>query len=75
MTRNITLAVPDDLGDKMHEHKEIRWSEVARQAIEKKVRDLEVLEKIAGKSHLTKEDAERLSRKINSNVARKLGLR
>jgi len=30
---NITLAIPDDIYRKMKKHKEIKWSEIARQAI------------------------------------------
>ena len=71
MAKNITLSVSEELGKKMEHHKEIRWSEVARQAIEKKINDLEFLEKVVGKSRLTKEDAEKLSKKINKNVSKK----
>lgn len=34
---NITMAIPDDLYRKMKLMKEIRWSEVSRTAIEKKI--------------------------------------
>ena len=34
---NITMAIPDDLYRKMKLMKEIRWSEVSRMAIEKKI--------------------------------------
>jgi len=34
---NITLAIPDELYRKMKLMKEIRWSEVSRDAIEKKI--------------------------------------
>ena len=75
MTRNITLSVSDELSEKMKEHKDVKWSEVARQAIEKRITDLETLEKIAQKSHLTKRETEELSRKIDRKIAKKLGLR
>jgi hypothetical protein len=39
---NITLSVPDDLHKRMKLMREIRWSEVVRRAIEKKV-DAELL--------------------------------
>ncbi len=51
---------------------EIRWSEVARKAIEKKVEDLELLEKLASKSKLAQKDAEEISWKINEKVAKRL---
>ena len=34
---NITMAIPDELHAKMKLMKEIRWSEVSRVAIEKKI--------------------------------------
>ncbi len=36
--------------------------------------DLEIIEKLTAKSKLTKKDVLELSRKINNNVSRKLGL-
>lgn len=68
---NMTLAIPDELHNKMKEFSEIRWSEVARKAIEQKVNDLEVMNKIASKSKLTKKDVEELSKKINNASTRK----
>jgi len=44
---NMTLALPDELTKKMKEFPEIRWSEVARRAIEKRVSDLEIMNRIA----------------------------
>jgi predicted CopG family antitoxin len=37
----ITVKVPDELYEKMKRHREINWSEVIRQAIEKKINELE----------------------------------
>lgn len=68
---NMTLAIPDELHNKMKEFSEIRWSEVARKAIEQRVNDLEVMNKIASKSKLTKKDVEELSKKINNASTRK----
>ncbi|MFH1774669.1 MAG: hypothetical protein ABH874_06910 [Methanobacteriota archaeon] len=45
---------------------------MARKAIEKKVEDLEMLEKLTSKSKLTQRDAEEISRKINEKVAKRL---
>ena len=36
MARNMTMAIPDKTFDVMKRHPEIRWTEVARQAIERK---------------------------------------
>ena len=69
---NMTLALNDNLHKRMQHFSEIRWSEVARKAIEKKVHDLELLEKLTSESKLTEKDVEELSDIINSNVAKKL---
>ena len=66
---NMTLAIPDELRKKMEKFSEIRWSEVARQAIEQRVNDLEVMNKIASKSKLTKKDVEEISKKIKRAAA------
>ena len=33
---NMTLAIPKEIHKKMKEHSEIKWTEVAREAIQKK---------------------------------------
>lgn len=38
---NMTMAIPEQLHKVMKKHTEIKWTEVARQAIEKKARELE----------------------------------
>ena len=69
---NITLSIPDDLKKKMEKHSEIKWSQVARNAIEKRINDLELLKKLTSKSKLTEEDVEEISKIINKEVARKV---
>ena len=69
---NITLSIPDDLKKKMEKHSEIKWSQVARNAIEKRINDLELLEKLTSKSKLTEEDVGKISKIINKEVARKV---
>ena len=71
---NITLMVPEELQRRMRKHNEIRWSEVIRKAIEKKINDLELLEKMTTKSKLTESDALEISKKIDASVAKELGL-
>lgn len=38
---NMTLAIPKEMHTKMKQHKEIKWTEVAREAIQKKLTILE----------------------------------
>ena len=46
---NITLSVSEELHKKMKGFSEIRWSEIARKAIEQRINDLETMERIASK--------------------------
>jgi len=71
---NITLSLPADLHKMMKKHDEIRWSSVVRKTIEKKLRDLELLDKLTSKSRLTEKDAEEISLLINKDIAKQLGL-
>ena len=72
---NITLALEDDLHEKMKKHSEIRWSEVARRSIRKKVEMLDAMDKIASKSKLTKKDVDEISRKIKMETFEDLNKR
>lgn len=69
---NITLAVRDELREAMKKHPEIRWSEIARQAIEEKIRELEMLDSLAAKSRLTEKDVQELGKVIKRAVAKKV---
>jgi len=40
---NLTLSISKDTFEKMKEHSDFRWSEVARKAIEEKIEDAELL--------------------------------
>ena len=68
----MTLSIPEDLFRKMKTFREIRWSEIERQAIEKRVNDLEIMNRIASKSRLTEKDVVELSKKINASAAKRL---
>ena len=70
----MTLAIPEDLHEIMRKHSEIKWSEVARQAISEKARKLELMDKLLAKSELTEEDALEIGRKINRGIAKRHGL-
>ncbi|HLD33213.1 MAG TPA: hypothetical protein VJB66_00710 [Candidatus Nanoarchaeia archaeon] len=71
---NMTLALPDELQEKMRKHSEIRWSEVVRKSIAQRIELLEMIDKIAKKSKLTQKDVDEISRKIKREVAREHGL-
>ncbi len=69
---NMTLAIPDELAKRMKTFSEIRWSEIARQAFEKRVNDLEIMNNIASKSKLTQKDVDEISKRIKRSSASKL---
>ncbi|MBI4173911.1 MAG: hypothetical protein HY519_04285 [Candidatus Aenigmarchaeota archaeon] len=69
---NVTLAIPKELRRKMKAHSEIKWSEVARRAIAEKIEDLEAMDRIVGKSRLTRQAAAEIAQKVDSETAKKL---
>lgn len=71
---NMTLSLPEDLHEIMRKYKEIKWSEIARQALWEKARKLELMDKLLSKSKLTEEDALEIGRKVNKEIAKKHGL-
>jgi len=70
---NMTLAIPEELHKIMKKHKEIKWTEIARQAMWEQARKLELLDSILSKSELTEKDALELGKKIKHQIAAKHG--
>jgi len=68
---NMTLAIPDELHRLMRKHKEVRWSEVAREALWDKVRKLELMDEILSKSKLTEKDSIKIGRMINKGISKR----
>jgi len=71
MMTNLTLSVPDDLYEEMKKHPEIRWSEVARQALAKKLDDLRRLDAMLSGSKLTDGDVENVAKSVKEGVWKK----
>ena len=67
----MSVSVPDKLREKMGQMDEVNWSAVARKAFEQKVKEVDILQKIANKSKLTEKDAQILGNKINKSIAKK----
>ena len=63
---NLTLSVTDKTKERMDSHPSIRWSNVVRSLIEKKLDDFEEAERLAQKSRLTQKDFEPILKKIES---------
>ena len=71
---NMTLSIPDELHKKMKKMSEIRWSEVARRAIEQRISDLEEMNRITSKSKMNQKDVEEIGEKIKIGIAKKHGI-
>ena len=67
---NITLSLPEDIYRIVKEHKEIRWSEIARRAIEEYARKLALLDALTENSELTEEDIMLIDEKIKESIFR-----
>ena len=65
---NMTLSIPEALHKEIKAHTEIKWSEVARQAFEKKVKELHCMDVILQKSTLTQEDANEIGHKLKREI-------
>ncbi len=72
---NMTLAVPEDLHQIMQKHKEIKWSEVARQAMWAKAKKFELMDHILSKSKFTEKDSLEIGRKLNIEIAKRHNLK
>ena len=68
---NMTLSIPEELHKEMNIHSEIRWSDVARQAFERKVRELHWMDKVLEKSSLTERDAEEIGHKLKREIRKR----
>ncbi len=68
---NMTLSVSEELHKEMTAHTEIKWSDVARQAFEKKVRELHWMDKLVENSAFTAEDADEIGHKVKSEILKR----
>jgi len=67
---NLTLSIPNDTKKRMAAHASVRWSNVVRTIIERKLDDFEEAERLAQKSRLTRKDVDRLSAKVDAAMGR-----
>jgi len=71
---NITLAIPDSLHKRLRKHSEVRWSEVIRKILEKKLEDLKIMDEIVENSKFSLGDVEDIGDKIKLGIAKRHGL-
>ncbi|MCX6700224.1 MAG: hypothetical protein NTV68_09885 [Methanomicrobiales archaeon] len=65
---NMTLSLPEDTYRIVKNHKEIRWSEIARRAIEDYAKKIALMNEITAQSELTEDDSMAIDKKIKSGV-------
>ncbi|MFH1394041.1 MAG: hypothetical protein ABII71_01510 [Candidatus Micrarchaeota archaeon] len=68
---NMTLSVPEELYKEMMAHSELKWSDVARQAFEKKVRELHWMDEVLKNSKMTEEDAEKIGHNVKAKMRKR----
>ena len=68
---NMTLAIPEKLHKEMALHSELKWSDVARQAFERKIIELHWTDKLLNKSTLTEKDADEIGHKIKHEIRKR----
>ena len=61
---NVTLAVSEELHKIMKRHPEIKWSEVARQAMWEYARRLELLDEIVSRSVMSEKDVREIGEAV-----------
>ncbi len=65
---NMTLSIPEELHKELVVHSEIKWSDIARQAFEKKIQELHWMDRLLQKSTLTQKDADEIGHKIKGEI-------
>jgi predicted CopG family antitoxin len=68
---NMTLSISGPMYKEMKRYAEVRWSEVARNAIKQKLAELELMDKILENSKLTEVDAELIGHKIKAEIRKR----
>jgi hypothetical protein len=67
---SITLSVSEDMKKVMDSFRDINWSAVAREAIQKKIVMLKKFKEFTKDSEFTEDDALRLGAEVNKNISK-----
>ncbi len=70
---NLTLTLDEETARWVRAHPEISWSEVVRQAIQRKVRELRAVDAAFAGSELDEGDIERLTHEAKQRLPSDLG--
>ena len=68
---NMTLAIPDNLQRKMAKRTEVRWSNIARETFEAKVKELDFMDRLLGSSEFTEGDAEAIGHNVKAEIRKR----
>lgn len=71
---SLTLSVPKELKQKMDKFEWLNWSSIAREAFVKRMRQIEILDKLekdVANSKLTDEDCIKLGRELRKAISKK----
>jgi hypothetical protein len=64
----MTLSLPEDIYRIVKAHNEVRWSEIARRAIEDYAQKIALLNAMTEKSDLTEDDIVALDHKVKAGI-------
>lgn len=67
----MTLSLPEELRKEMTAHSEIKWSDIARRAFEKKVKELHWMDRLLEKSTFTQREAEEIGHQIKHEIRKR----
>lgn len=65
---NMTLSLPEDVYRIVKAHNEVRWSEIARRAIEEYARKIALMNAMTHESELSEEDIMALDPKVKAGI-------
>lgn len=71
MSVNMTLALPDEIHEKMRRHPGVKWADVARRAFQQELDKLEVLDMLLVESKMTDEKAIEWGRRLRHGAAKR----
>lgn len=69
MPHNMTVTIEDPLWEKMKHCKDVRWSVVMKEAVERKINAIAILEKMASTNTLSEEEITRIAVKLGKKVS------
>lgn len=70
---NMTFSIPGKLKKRAQKRADVNWSAVVAQAIEERLNGLEILDRIAARTHLTEKDVDELADLVDTAMAEHFG--